>query len=232
MNPVALRDRLEVVRDRIAAAAERSGRRPDDVLLVAVTKTFAPEIIVEAARLGVSDFGENRVHEFRDKRASLDSAGVSARYHLIGHLQSNKARLGVELFDIIQSVDSIKLARILDRVAGETRRKLPVLVEVDFSRDPARPGFDPSELEDAVGELTCLEWLRPTGLMTVAPLELQGAGSRGVFRELRATRDRLVTSNRALELPHLSMGMSDDFETAIEEGATIVRLGRAIFGER
>ncbi len=228
----SLRDRLEAVRGRIARAAQRSGRFPSDVLLVAVSKTVPAEVMIEAARIGQTDFGENRVQEFRNKRPELDAAGIRARYHLVGHLQSNKARAAARLFDIIQSVDSLRIARLLDAEAGSAGKRPGVLLEVNYSDDPARPGFDPDEIEAAAADIAALPSLEILGLMTVAPLGLDEVGVRLVFRKLRRLRDRLAEHYPSVEWRHLSMGMTDDFEVAIEEGATIVRVGRAIFGER
>jgi len=228
----SLRDRLEQVRRRVDLAVERAHRLPSEVQIVAISKTVGPEVIVEAYRLGQREFGENRVQEFHDKRAALDAAGVAARWHMVGHLQSNKARLAVELFDIIQSVGSLKLAQLLDRLGEESGGKVPVLLEVKFSSSLERSGFKPDELDAAAADLVALSNLEIQGFMTVAPLGLDADGSRGVFRMLRAQRDRLAARYSGVEWRHLSMGMSDDFEPAIEEGATIVRIGRAIFGER
>ncbi|MHB0867902.1 MAG: YggS family pyridoxal phosphate-dependent enzyme [Chloroflexota bacterium] len=229
-----LRERLEEVRNRVALAARRAGRLPSEVRLVAVSKTVAPEVIAEAYRLGQREFGENRVQELRDKRLVLDQSGAmeAARWHLIGHLQSNKAKLAVQLSDIIQSVDSVKLAGLLDAHAGVLGKRLQLLLQVDFTSLPQRAGFGPEELSAAVGELSALPHLEIQGLMTIAPLGLEEEGLRAVFRRLRLLRDQLAARHPEVEWRHLSMGMSDDFEVAIEEGSTIVRIGRAIFGER
>lgn len=230
----SLKDRIEAVRLRVAAAAERSGRSAADVRVVAVSKRVAPEVVMEAYHLGQREFGENRVQEFRDKKRELASLGAleGVRWHLIGHLQSNKAKLAAELFDIIQSVDSVKLAQLLDSHAGELGKRLPVLLQVDFTSLPQRSGFAPQEMEAAAADLVALPHLEIRGLMTVAPLGLDEEGLRSVFRGLRLLRDQLSAHYPAVEWNQLSMGMSDDFEMAIEEGSTIVRIGRAIFGER
>jgi len=230
----SLSDRLADVYRRVAIAAERSGRKPADIQVVAISKTRSAETVLEAYRLGQRHFGENRVQEYREKRLELSSLGSmeGAVWHLVGHLQSNKAKLAAELFDIIQSVDSVKLAKILDRSAERLQKRLPVLLQVDFSREPQRAGFSPEELERAVGEIVELPNLEVQGLMTVAPLGLDEGGLRAVFRRLRDQRDRLAVRYPGTMWRHLSMGMTDDFEIAIEEGATIVRIGRAIFGER
>lgn len=230
----SLAGRLEEVRRRVARAAVRAGRHPSEITVVAVSKTVPPEVIMEAYHLGQRDFGENRVQEFRDKRHALAELGgmAGARWHLIGHLQSNKAKLAAQLFDIIQSVDSAKLARLLDGQAEALGKRLPVLLQVDFTEQPQRAGFEPEELERVAGDLVELPNLEIQGLMTVAPLGLDEEGLRAVFRRLRLQRDGLAVRYPGVEWRHLSMGMSDDFEPAIEEGSTIVRIGRAIFGER
>ncbi|MGE5618650.1 MAG: YggS family pyridoxal phosphate-dependent enzyme [Sphingomonadaceae bacterium] len=230
----SLRERLESVYHRVALAAERAGRLPSEVRVVAVSKTVKPETIAEAYRLGQRDFGENRVQELREKRRLLDGVeGMDeVRWHMIGHLQSNKAKLAVQLSDIIQSVDSVRLAGLLDADAKAAGRRVPVLLQVDFTSLPQRAGFAPDELRTVVGELASLHHLRVQGLMTIAPLGLDRAGLRAVFRGLRLLRNELAECYPDVEWRELSMGMSDDFETAIEEGSTIVRIGRAIFGER
>lgn len=246
----SLRERLESVRSRIRAAAERDHRSASEVTLVAVSKGVEPVTIAEAYRLGQRDFGENRVQEARSKLAALAEAAAmpDARWHLVGHLQSNKARPAVELFDIIESVDSVKLARLLDAHAAELGKRPRVLLQVDYSSashvspgervgvragpESQRSGLKPDELDAAAGEIVGLPHLAVEGLMTIASLGLDEAGARAVFRRLKQDRDRLATRYGKLEWRHLSMGMSDDFELAIEEGATIVRVGRAIFGER
>lgn len=229
-----LKARLSDVYRRVARAAERSGRELSDIQVVAVSKTMSPETVLEAYRLGQRHFGENRVQELREKRqclASLDPM-EGAVWHLVGHLQSNKANLAAELSDIIHSVDSERLARILDSRAGELGKQLPVLLQVDYSLEPQRSGFYPDELEIAVRGVIELPNLIVQGLMTIAPLGLDTDGLRWVFRQLKEQRDRLAERYPDVEWQHLSMGMTDDLEIAIEEGATIVRIGRAIFGER
>lgn len=229
-----LEERLEEVRHRVGRAAERAGRSPSEVRIVAVSKTVPPEVVAEAYRLGQRDFGENRVQELREKRPAVELLGATEgiRWHLIGHLQTNKAKLAVRLSDIIHSVDSVRLARELDAHAGALGRRLPILLEVDFTGLPQRGGFAPVELEACVPELLSLPNLEVRGLMTVAPLGLDRDGLRSVFRQLRGLRDRLADRHREADWRELSMGMSDDYEVAIEEGSTIVRIGRAIFGER
>lgn len=228
-----LASRLEDVRARVARAAERSGRAPTDVHIVAVSKAVPTEAVAEAYGLGQREFGENRVQELRDKKpALLREVATGCTWHMLGHLQSNKVRLALGLFDIIESLDSADLAGLVDRQATALGRRVPVLLEVDFSGVPQRSGFDPGYLEAGLERVSGLAGLEVRGLMTVAPLGLDERGQRVVFRQLASLRARLSSRYPEPRLEHLSMGMSDDFEIAIEEGATIVRIGRAIFGER
>jgi pyridoxal phosphate enzyme (YggS family) len=219
----------ELVLERIAEACRRSRRDASGVHLVAVTKTVALERIRDAVDAGISTFGENRVQEARPKVLAV----VGASWHLVGPLQSNKARKAAELFDAIETVDSVALALRLDRLAGEVRPRqgLPALMQVNVDRDPVKAGFDPEELDRALEELDRLDNLRIDGLMTVGRQVARPEHARQTFRALRLLSERLRTRHPALG-PALSMGMTDDFEVAIEEGATIVRIGRAIFGER
>lgn len=235
--------RLAAVRERIAIAAQRSGRSAADVALVAVTKTVPVATIRAAHALGLVTFGENRVQEARDKIAQLALPGV--RWELIGHVQTNKAALAAQLFDRVQSLDSVRLARLLDARAASLGRRLSVLLEVNVAGEASKSGFAPDELLAAATEIAALPHLAPEGLMTVAPLVENLEQVRLVFRRLRELRDRLRASVPLgdREQPgergaagqtwgQLSMGMSDDFEVAIEEGATLIRLGRALFGTR
>lgn len=228
-----LRERVREVRARIAAAAERAGRAADDVALVAVSKTVSAEIVRVAYEAGLHVFGENRVQEAQRKITVLQLAGV--RWELIGHLQTNKAAQAAELFARVQSVDSLRLAEALSARAGQLGRNMPVLLEVNVAREPSKSGFDPGALIEAARAIAALPNLRPEGLMTVAPLVEHAEAVRPVFRRLHGLRDELrraVPSGTAGGWAQLSMGMTDDFEVAIEEGATIVRIGRALFGER
>jgi pyridoxal phosphate enzyme (YggS family) len=213
---------LERLNERIARACERSGRRPEDVTLVAVTKTVSADEIRAAYICGITNFGENRVQEAAAKINQLTGLEPQPTWHMIGHLQTNKAKAAVELFDIIHSVDSVRLAGVLSRQASES---LPVLLEVNVSGESSKGGFTLAEVTPALAEVTSMPHLEIKGLMTVAPLVADPERVRPVFRWLRQLRDELG-------LEHLSMGMTDDFEVAIEEGATIIRVGRAIFGER
>ena len=193
------------------------------MLLVAVTKTQPPERIREAYEAGQRYFGENRVQEFEAKRPQLELAG--ARWHLVGHLQSNKARRAAQLFDVVETVDSVRLARRLHDAAAELGRRLPVLLEVKLSPEPTKAGCPEAEVEALAREVAALPQLELRGLMTMPPYTENSEGARPYFQRLRQWAARLG-------LAELSMGMTHDFEVAIEEGATIVRVGTAIFGER
>jgi pyridoxal phosphate enzyme (YggS family) len=221
------------VRARIAAAARRGGRRGEDVLLVAVSKGVAPTQVQAAATSGVTDFGENRVQEALPKITQLAPQVAGAvRWHLVGHLQRNKARQAVQLFDIIHSVDSVALARALDERARQAGRICEVLVQVNVVAEPQKFGIAPEALPAMVQSLTVLSGIRVVGLMTIAPQVDHPDVVRPVFRRLRELRDEVARAGGAPALAHLSMGMSEDFEVAVEEGATVVRIGRAIFGPR
>lgn len=229
---VDLAENLQRVRERIAAATERAGRDPSEVTLVAVTKTHPPEVVRAAYELGLRDFGENRVEEAADKTSQLPE---DITWHMVGHLQSRKAALAADLFDIIHSVDSVKLARRLDRFCVERNRLMPVLLEINVSGEVSKYGFplvDRDMLEAAIAEMLTLSHVRIEGLMTMAPIVSDPEEARPVFRGLRELREALAVRFPQIEWRHLSMGMTDDFEVAIEEGATMVRIGRAIFGPR
>lgn len=215
-----LRERLAEVRERIARAAARAGRKPEEITLVAVTKVFPASVIREAYELGLRDFGENYVQEFERKHPELaDLPG--ARFHLIGHLQSNKARRAAELFDVIQTLDTPKLARRLN----DTGRRLPVMIEVKLSEEASKSGVDPAGLPALVEAVRACPNLALLGLMTMPPWSEDPEASRPYFARLR----RLAEDHGLREL---SMGMSHDLEVAIEEGATCVRVGTALFGPR
>ncbi len=218
------------IRSRIAEAAQRVGRRSDEITLVAVSKTKPVEMVEMAFRLGVTDFGENRVQEALPKLAAFRPQGL--RWHMIGHLQSNKAGKVVAAFDCVQSVDSLQLARLLNRHATQRDIRLPVLLEVNVSGEESKEGMAPSELRAQARQIVALPHLDVQGLMTIAPLVENAEEVRPVFRALRELRDRLRNEVPDCAWQHLSMGMTDDYRVAIEEGATIVRIGRAIFGER
>ena len=213
---------VQEVEKRIERACEKVGRAPDAVTLVVVTKTIAPSQIEVAFHAGIKHFGENRIQEAEAKLGQLQNLNPHPTWHMVGHLQSNKAKTALELFDIIQSVDSVRLAEVLSNRAQQT---MPVLLEVNIGGEESKFGLSEAELFEAVEQISRLPNLEVKGLMTVAPLVADPEEVRPVFRQLRQLRD-------SLGLEHLSMGMTDDFEVAIEEGATIVRIGRAIFGER
>ena len=224
-----LRAAAAAVQERIERAAARAGRDPSAVTLIAVSKTVDVERVRDAVTAGLRVFGENRVQEGETKAPAIREA----TWELIGPLQSNKARRAIETFDRIQTVDSIGLAERLDRLAGELGRAepYPVLLQVNVDDDPAKAGFAPGEVAAALDALGGLGRLRVDGLMTVGRLVDDAEAARPTFRALRELSDRLRDAGRTLG-PALSMGMTDDFEVAIEEGATLVRVGRALFGER
>lgn len=222
----SLRERYEQLQSRIERAALRAGRKREEVTLIAVTKVFPASAIRAACELGLRDFGENYVQELERKLPETrDLAGL--RFHLIGHLQSNKARRAVEAFNAIQTVDSARLARRLDEALAALGpdRTMQVMLEVKLSPEEAKSGADPDELPALVEAVRSCPRLSLTGLMTMPPFSDQPEASRPYFRKLRELA-------AACNLPHLSMGMSQDFEVAIEEGATHVRIGTALFGPR
>ncbi|HUJ15069.1 MAG TPA: YggS family pyridoxal phosphate-dependent enzyme [Thermoanaerobaculia bacterium] len=212
---MSIAENLAAVEARMCAACDRAGRTRRDVTLVAVSKTFPAEFVDEAIAAGVTHVGENRVQEARDKKPMVRG---SARWHLIGHLQSNKAKDAVRIFDVIETVDSVDLAQKIAR-ASDTARD--VLLQVNIGDEPQKSGVAPADVESMVRQIRTIEGVRLIGLMAIPPI----GDSRPHFRRLRELRDRVG-------LEHLSMGMSEDFETAIEEGSTMVRIGRAIFGPR
>ena len=224
--------RLADIRARLAAAAQRSGRQPDEVRLIAISKTHPASVITQACQLGATDFGENRVKEAEQKIAVIGREKV--RWHLVGHLQANKARRAVNLFDVIHSLDSVELAQRLERLcAEEGRASLPVLIQVDLGHEETKSGVDESELTHMVEALGPLTHLKLVGLMTLPPFFDDPEQSRPFFRRLRELRGELKQRGAfAGQTGELSMGMTHDFEVAIEEGATMVRIGTAIFGER
>jgi pyridoxal phosphate enzyme (YggS family) len=229
---------LEAVRKSIAAAARGAARDPNSVRLVAVTKTFPSEKVMAAYNAGAREIGENRIEEAREKIANVSASTAASdpvHWHLIGHLQRRKAREAVELFSLIQSVDSVKLARTLDRHARALGKRQSILLQVNVARDPHKFGFsfEPRDVFfQAVGEILGLSALRVQGLMTIGPLTSEPEQARPFFRALRDLRDDLAKRFPDADWHELSMGMTDDFSVAIAEGATIVRIGRAIFGER
>lgn len=219
------------MRQEIARSAATVGRS-DAVTLVAVTKTVSVEGILAAYRAGQRCFGENRVQEAAEKIATLDGQLPEAHWHLIGHLQSNKVGPATRLFSLVESVDTLRLARKLDTAAERLGSRLPILLEINVAGERSKKGFRPDELAATMREITALAHVRPQGLMTVAPAAENAEEVRWVFCRLRALRDRLRAHYGLPEFIELSMGMSGDFRVAVEEGATMVRIGRGIFGER
>jgi pyridoxal phosphate enzyme (YggS family) len=224
-----LTDRWAAILERIGEAAARVGRDPSAVEVVAVTKTVAADRIRAAIDAGFTTLAENRVQERAEKLADVGGG----RWHLVGPLQSNKARRAIELFDVIETVESLELAQRLSRIAGEVRPGAPleVLLQVNVDDDPAKAGFDPAGLERDLGAILDLPGITVDGLMTVGRLVETAELARPTFVALRALAERLRSRHAGLG-PALSMGMSEDFPIAVEEGATLVRLGRAIFGAR
>jgi hypothetical protein len=228
MVPVSvIRANLEWVRGRIAAAERRAGRAPGSVLLVAVTKTVGPDEVRALHDCGVGDFGESRVQEGLRKMETLRD--LQARWHMIGHVQSNKAGKVAGAFHRLHSLDSLRLAGALDAAAARRGEIVSALIEVNVSGEETKGGFAPEELEPALREIARMKNLRPDGLMTMAPAVDDAEKTRPLFAQLRELRDRLARAAPRIELRLLSMGMTQDFEVAIEEGADIVRIGTALF---
>jgi len=225
--PETFPERLEAVRERIARAARKSSRRPEHIRLVAVTKTRGADTVREVLAAGLEDLGENKIQEARVKIPDV----AAGRWHFIGHLQSNKVKLAVELFDEIDSVDSLDLARDLNRRAEEQAKHLTVLLQVNVAGESQKYGLAPAHVAEVAEQVNELSHLEVCGLMTMAPLVPQPELARPAFAGLRACRDHAEQAT-GLKLPELSMGMSNDFEIAIEEGATSIRLGTALFGPR
>lgn len=225
-----LAENLAHVRARIAEAARRADRDPSEIALVAVSKTKPVELVEMAYNLGVTEFGENRVQEALAKIAHFHPPAL--RWHLIGHLQSNKAGKVIGPFSCVHSVDSLHLARTLSRHAQEQGKRLSILLQVNVAGEASKEGMSPDETPELAKQIVALPALEIEGLMTIAPLVQNPEEVRPVFRELRRLRDRLRAEITACAWTQLSMGMTDDYTVAIEEGATIVRVGRAIFGQR
>jgi PLP dependent protein len=228
---ITFKDRLAVVQERIEAACRRANRAPGEVKLMAVSKTHPAQAIREAAAVGLTLFGENRVQEFEAKCADLPG-GVEV--HLIGHLQSNKAAKAAAIFAAIDTVDSLRLLERLSEAAKRAGRRLPVLLEIKLSDEGTKTGFDSAsvELQRTLERAPDLHHVEVRGLMTIAPLDENPETARACFRGLRNLRDELARKHSGLDLRELSMGMSGDFEIAIEEGSTLVRIGTALFGPR
>jgi pyridoxal phosphate enzyme (YggS family) len=222
-------ENVENVRKRIAAACARAGRSPDDITLIAVTKTFSAEHIREALRAGVNDIGENYVQEFQQKRETLEHENI--RWHFIGHLQSNKVKYIIESTYLIHSVDSFRLGEEIAKRAAKCDRHLDILVEVNTTGEQTKSGVQPEVAAGLVKDLQKLSNVTVAGLMTIGPFLPDPEQSRPAFRLLYEVRQK-IQDEIGIRLPHLSMGMTNDFEVAIEEGTTLVRIGTAIFGKR
>lgn len=231
---------LARLKERIAAAAIRAGREPEEITLVAITKTFPPQTIEEAFAAGLREFGENRVQEAEQKIKWLRERDIPLRWHMVGHLQRNKVKKAIHLFDIIHSVDSIRLSREISRRCEMAQITMPVLLEINVSGEASKYGFRVEESKDeqeeqflrAVEEVAALPNLDPQGLMTMAPVGAPEEVLRSCFSRLRSLLSQVKEKFPEKAWRHLSMGMTDDFEVAVEEGATIIRVGRAIFGKR
>lgn len=222
---------IDRVREKIAAACTRAGRRPEDVTLVAVTKTFPPDRIREAVRAGVGDVGENYVQELLPKREAL--VGEPVRWHFIGHLQSNKVRYLADWVTMVHALESVSLARELDARAARAGRTIDTLVEVNTTGETSKYGVAPDQVLPFVRSLEEFKGIRLCGLMTIGPFLPDPEGSRPMFRLLRELRETLGRHRQQnLDPIHLSMGMTGDFEVAVEEGATLLRIGTALFGSR
>lgn len=227
---MSIADNLKTVMDRIASAAQRAGRDPSSVKLVVVTKTVDPARIGEAVVAGAEILGENRVQEAKEK---IEELGNVASWHLIGRLQTNKAKHAVKLFDLIHSVDSVELAKELDRQAAKINRVQPVLIEVSIAGEASKAGVGIDATMDLIKEAAKLRNIAVQGLMTMPPFSDDAEDSRPYFRKLRDLAQSIARQDLpGVSMKELSMGMSGDFEVAIEEGATMVRVGTAIFGER
>ncbi len=225
---MSLADNFAAIQQRICAACERAGRAPESVTLIAVSKGQTPEMVNEAAALGQVIFGENKVQE---AKAKIPLCAGRLRWHMIGHLQSNKCRDAVPLFAMVHSVDSLPLAQELQKQAEKFSRTLPVLLEVNIAGEASKFGYKPEQMLADLPQINALKRLEIHGLMTLAPWSPNPERARPVFRAAREWRQRCEEVLGA-PLPHLSMGMTGDFEVAIEEGATFVRIGTALFGER
>jgi PLP dependent protein len=231
---MSIAENLRLVQERIARAAQRAGRNPREFSLLAVTKTVQPERIREAYDLGVRLFGENRVQEFASKAQVLGDL-KDIEWHMIGHLQSNKARSAAQLFHAVDSVDSFRLLERLNSVAKQLGKTMPVLIEINIAGEQAKSGVAPNsaELDDMLAAAPSCDHLQIRGLMTVPPYNDDAEQSRPFFRRMRALCDEIASRELPkVQMGTLSMGMSHDFEVAVEEGSTCVRIGAAIFGDR
>jgi PLP dependent protein len=223
-------DRVAAVRERISDACDRAGRSADDVRIVAVTKNHPPEAVLAIMAAGVHDAGENRIQEMEEKVTAVGRD--SLRWHLIGHLQRNKARKALELADLVHSIDSVRLAERLSELARERGRRVDVLVQVNVAGEETKGGLEIDDALDGIGAISALPGLRVGGLMTMAPFTDDEGVVRSVFSRTRLLQEEAARSVPGFEPRHLSMGMSGDFEIAVEEGSTLVRLGTILLGER
>ncbi|MGA2525721.1 MAG: YggS family pyridoxal phosphate-dependent enzyme [Smithellaceae bacterium] len=227
---INISDNINTIKQRIVSAAVKCGRDPDSIKLLAVTKTIPTEYIIKAIDAGITMLGENYVQEAKDK---ITAIGSRARWHMIGHLQTNKAKYAVIFFDYVHSVDRLELAQELDKRAGLINCKLNVLIEVNVSGEESKSGIPADNTPALIKQISGLENLAVRGLMTMAPYSNNPENARPYFSALRNLRDNISRQQiPGIQMEELSMGMTDDFAVAIEEGATIVRIGRAIFGER
>ena len=221
---------INKVSQRITAAAARCGRSSDSIKLLAVTKTVSPFAVEQAIKAGITAFGENYVQEAKEKIAVIEKR---VEWHMIGYLQTNKAKYAVNLFDYIHSVDRMELAKEINKRAGLIGRKINILIEINVSGEKTKSGISPANVIDLIKDATALENIWVKGLMTMAPYSSNPENSRLYFSELRNLQKNIINEGIiGIQMKELSMGMTDDFEIAIEEGATIVRIGRAIFGKR
>lgn len=226
-----IKENLQTIRHRVEAACTKSGRNPDEVTLLGVSKTFSAELIREAVDAGVSEIGENYVQELLRKKEELTESGI--RWHFIGHLQSNKVKYVADWIHLIHSVDNAGLAREIDKRAAQSGRIIDVLVEVNTTGEQSKFGLRPEATADFVESIGGLENIRVSGLMTIGPFLPDPEDSRPAFSTLRQLRDEIARKKQHnAPMHHLSMGMTGDFEVAIDEGATIIRIGTAIFGKR
>ena len=225
---MSLAENLDSIQQRIRAACERAGRDASSVTLLGVTKGQPPEAVNEAARLGLTFLGENKIQE---AKAKIPLCSGKLRWHFIGHLQTNKCRDAVELFEMIESVDSLHVAQEISKRAEQASKTMPILLEVNLAGESSKFGYSPEKLLAELSQINALPRLEIHGFMTVPPYTTNAENVRPVFRRMRELKERAEQALGA-PLPHLSMGMSGDFEVAIEEGATIVRVGTALFGPR
>ncbi len=231
LNQQLIQDNLQKINERLALAAGRAGRRPSEIQIIAVTKNFPESAIRLAYRAGLWSFGENRVQEALPKIESLKDC-PEIKWHMIGHLQSNKARKAVENFALIQSVDSPGLAQRIAAIARENKRSVEILLEVNVSGEPAKSGVLPKAIDPVFEEICSLSEIKLRGLMAVGPLTDNEKTIHGAFKLLKDKFDKLAASGDRADFNILSMGMTDDFEIAVEEGSNMVRIGRGIFGAR